>query len=143
MSTKNLPTPPRDPTEPPLDGIRPEYTNPTNFPGINTRNRPQLIPRPASQFIPSGYYDVLFPAGTAINDALVIAKARQDLILVDNIREAPNVSNIRAASNIFKPDGRIYPRANGGAPPPPPGNYNLVFNYNVNVNDLSNAGTNY
>jgi hypothetical protein len=138
---QNLSPPSRDSSEPEITDVRPEYNDSKNFPGIDIRNRPQLIPRPKSEFAASGYYDVLFSPGTSITDNFVIAKARENLILIDLKGESANAANTRADFNIFKPEERIYPRANG--PLGPPTDYTLVDNYNVEANDLSNAGTNY
>lgn len=138
---KNLPPPPR-PTINNLDGIRPEYIASDQV----VRNQPQLIPRPPAvspPFLPSGFYPVLFPQGTVITEPLMVGWARQNGILKDLTAEIPNLANIRADFNIFRPQGLSYPRANGPLGPPPPNNYTLVNNYSVFVNDLSNAGTNY
>ena len=144
-SMTNLPPPPRDSSEPEINGVRPEYIDTKNSQIQTIRNQPQLIPRPVSTsapFTPSGFYSVFF-ARDPTDDGTVLSRARSDGILKSLTGENLSVSNQRAISNIFKPDDLIYPRANGPSGPPPPGNYTLVNNSNIYVNDLSNAGTNY
>ena len=143
---------PPAPTPPQINSTRPEENDPNNKPRLTDRLRetPQLVPlvsitNPTQRTT----YNVLFAAGTtesSITPARILNKARTDLALKDTFVEPDIISQRKAEFNIFTPSGLRYTKANEGAilsQPPRPNQTFQTANILTNVNNLSNAGTNY
>lgn len=140
-------------TPPQIDSQRPEEKDTNNIPPNTDRLReiPQLVPLVSTTGLPyRTTYNVLFPPSTQpsqITPARILTKARQDLALKDTFAETDAISKRKAELNIFTPSGLRYMKANEGPlilnQPPRPNQIFQTANILTNVNNLSNAGTNY
>lgn len=141
---------PPAPTPPQINIKRPEEDDPNNKPPLTNRLRetPQLVPLVnITNPLQRTTYNVLFqPTPPSITPTEVLTKARTDLALKDTFAEDNAISITKAELNIFTPSGFRYTKANEGAILPQPQRPYQDFqtaNILANVNNLSNAGTNY
>lgn len=139
-------------TPPQIDSKRPEENDTNNIPPTTNRFRetPQLIPLIGINGPPERVtYNVLFPPSTQpsqITPTKILTKARTDLALKDTFAENNIISRTKAELNIFTPSGLRYIKANEApilSQPPRPNQNFQTANILANVNNLSNAGTNY